>query len=93
MADKLDRAGTEIEASNAQNQPVAYEWSQHYELPSDLPNTARFIGMSEVGGNGGTASEALHLHESAKVFTMLGITPRPINLNRVKGNQKTIRRS
>jgi hypothetical protein len=46
-----------MEASNAQNRPVADERSQHYELPD----------MSEAGG---TASEAPH--ESAKVFTMLG---------------------
>ena len=75
MEDKADQAGTEMETSTAQNRPLANERSQHYELPSNLQTTARFGDMSEAGGNGDTASEALH--ESAKVFTMLGNPPGP----------------
>lgn len=70
MKDKADRAGTEMKTSDAQNPPVANERSQHFGLPSALQTPAQHGDMSEVGSNGGIASEAPH--ESAKVFTMLG---------------------
>ena len=81
MEDEADRACTEIETSDAQNWSVTNEQSQRYELRFDLRTTAQLGGMSEAGGNGGTASEASH--ESANVFTMLGNAPGPWFFRRI----------
>ena len=70
MRDKADRAGTEMETSNAQERPLTNAGSQHYQVPSDLQPKVRPGDMTEARGNGDTASEAPR--PSSKIFTMLG---------------------
>lgn len=78
MEDKADLAGTAMETSCAKSRLVANERSQPYRLHSHLQGLDQVDDISEPGCNVGTTSEVLH--ESAKVFTMLGNTPRSMTL-------------